>query len=292
MTTNGTTTGPFATTPDLTTGSAFVVYVYRRWWFIAAQAVAAVVALVLVLALTSRTTYDYTAHFVLHPAASSNPGDVANGISALRQDDPLVQTVVKVLANNEIRRRAGAAAGIDPSKYSVSASVSPGSSFFDATVSGRDAPETRALGKSLETVASSFVNAGYRGFELDVLGSDTARHRLFPPSPSLLVLVLLFGAALATGELFVAFSLAHLRAIAARAAEAAPDTVPKLGPLAQPKRNAKPGWRKGPPAAPAIERPSWWRERPQESDAIQPEAQAAADGPPGVADAPPSAAVN
>lgn len=279
MTTNGTTTGPYATTPELTTGSAFAVYVYRRWWFIAAQAVAAVVALVLVLALTSRTTYDYTAHFVLHPAASSNLGDVANGVSVLRQDDPLVQTVLKVLATNEIRRRAGAAAGIDPSKYSVTATVSPGSSFFDATVSGRDAPETRALGRSLETVASSYVNEGYRGFELDVLGSDTASHTSFPPSPSLLVLVLLFGAALAAGELFGAFSLAHLREIAGRVAEGAADTAPPVEPLAKPKRNVKPGWRKGPPTAVSLERPSWWPERFRAAESIEPEAQSPADAP-------------
>ena len=91
--------------PELTTGSAFALYLYRRWWFIAAQAAAAVVALVVVLGLTSHTTYDYTAHFVLHPDASSNLGDVANAASVLRQDDPLVQTVLKVIPNNEIRRR-------------------------------------------------------------------------------------------------------------------------------------------------------------------------------------------
>ena len=40
-------------------------------------------------------------------------------------------------------------------------------------------------------------------------------HNSFPPSPSLLVLVLLLGAVAATGELFVLFALGHLRAIAA-----------------------------------------------------------------------------
>ena len=63
------------------------------------------VVLVVVLSVTGRTSYEFTGHFVLHPDPTSNTGDVANSISVLSQDGPLVQTVLKVLGNDEILRR-------------------------------------------------------------------------------------------------------------------------------------------------------------------------------------------
>jgi hypothetical protein len=198
----------------VTFGAGFVTHLYRWRLLIAGQAVATVVAMVFVLALTGRTTYDYTAHFVLHPDPNAAPGDIANAISVMRQDGPLVQTVLKVLGNDEILRRAGAAARIrDTSKYSISATVSPGSSYFDANVRGHDRKTTEALGKSLETVASAYVEDSFHAFKFDVLGSDETQNDPFPPSPSLLVLVLLLGAVAAMGELFVMYGLMYVRSI-------------------------------------------------------------------------------
>jgi hypothetical protein len=209
---------------DPAAGVAFVALLYRRWKFVVAQAVAAVIVLLVVLSSTGKTTYDFTAHFVLHPDPNSTKGDVANGISVLAQDGPLVQTVLKVLGSGEILNRAGQAAGIkDMSQYSISATVSPGSSFFDAGVTGDNLRETEALGKNLERVASSYVEGDYHGFRLDVLGSDEAKHKPFPPSPTTALLVFLLGAVAAAGELFVVFGLGRLRLLASAVAEAAAD---------------------------------------------------------------------
>ena len=195
-------------------GAGYVAHLFRWRWLIAGQAVATVVAMVFVLALTGRTTYDYTAHFVLHPDPNAAPGDIANAISVMRQDGPLVQTVLKVLGNDEILRRAGAAARIrDTSNYSISATVSPGSSYFDANVHGHDRETTEALGKSLETVASTYVADSFHAFKFDVLGSDETQNDPFPPSPSLLVLVLLLGAVAAMAELFVWYGFVHVRSV-------------------------------------------------------------------------------
>jgi capsular polysaccharide biosynthesis protein len=215
--------------PGVPAGAAFIAFLLRRWRFVAAQALAAVVVLVIAVFLTGRTTYDVTAHFILHPDPRSNTSDVANGISQLRQDGPLVQTVVRVLGNDEILKAAAATARVhDTSKYSVAATVSPGSSFFDVVVSGPDRRAAEALGTGLETVASAYVEHSYRGFKFDVLGSDETKHDSFPPSPSLVVLVLLLGAVAAAGELFVVFGLARVRSMVETApVETAPvETAP------------------------------------------------------------------
>jgi hypothetical protein len=208
----------------VTAGAAFVAHLYRRWWFIAAQAVVAVVVLVVVLALTGRTTYDFTAQFVLHPDPNSTTADVANRLDVLRQDGALVQTVLKVLGNNETLLHAGTAAGIrDTSQYSISATVSPGSSFFDVGVSGPSRRVTDALGKSVETVASRYVETRYHGFKFEVLGSEQAKHEPFPPSPTLVLLVFLLGAVVAAAELFVTFGFARLRSMVARVVDESAD---------------------------------------------------------------------
>lgn len=211
-----TTTGPVPK-QGVTAGAAFVAHLYYRWRFIAAQAVVAVLVLVVALAVTGGTTYEFTAQFVLHPDPNSTPTDVANRLDVLRQDGALVQTVLKVLGNRETLHRAGRAAHVgSTSDYSISATVSPGSSFFDVRVSGPSRRATDALGKSLERVASGYVETSYHGYQFDVLGSERAKHEPFPPSTTLVVLVFLLGAVVAAAELLVMFGFARLRSMVAR----------------------------------------------------------------------------
>ena len=198
---------------DPSLGARYLAHLLRRWWLPAAQGVGAMFVFVIVVAATGTTTYHFTGHFVLHPDPKSDTSDVANKVSVLEQNGPLVETVLKVLGSGQILQDAADDAHVHgTSGYRNAATVSPGSSYFDAVVSGRNRQTTDLLGRHVEKVASAYVASSYPGFRLDVLGSDQSSHDAFPPGPSALLLVLLLGAVAGAAELLVPFALEQLRA--------------------------------------------------------------------------------
>jgi hypothetical protein len=211
---------------------AFLAHLRRRWWFVALQAIVVAVVVTAVLAVQDDTSYARTTEFVLHPASTSKTGDVNNSIDVSGQDGPLVQTVLKVLGSSDMLDRAAKAASVvDTTPYSITATVSPGSNYFDVVVEGPDAKVVDKLGLALESVAPAYVQTAWRGFAFDAFGRSTATHESFPPGSDVLLLALVLGAAAAVAELFVVFALrstpAPARAVAAtREPVAVPTPVP------------------------------------------------------------------
>jgi hypothetical protein len=187
---------------------AFLAHLRHRWRFVALQAVVVAIVVTGVLAVQGDTSYARTTEFVLHPASTSSTGDVNNSIDVSRQDGALVQTVLKVLGSNDMLERAAKAASVgDTTPYSITATVSPGSNYFDVVVEGPDAKVVDKLGVALETVAPAYVQGAWNGFAFDPFGRSTATHKSFPPGSDVLLLALLLGAAAAVAELFVVFAL-------------------------------------------------------------------------------------
>jgi hypothetical protein len=192
--------------------SEFAAYVRRRWWFVGAQALVALIAVTAVLAARNETSYAHTSHFVLHPDPRSSVNDANNSVGVSRQDGPLVQTVLSVLNSDEMLRRAALDAGIrDTSALGISATVAPGTTYFDAVVTGPSAEAVAKVGRAFEAVVPRYVVTSYHGFAFDVLGSDESTHTTFPPHADVVVLALVLGAAAALAELFVVFALTRRR---------------------------------------------------------------------------------
>src|SRR4051812_32446014 len=192
--------------------SEFAAYVRRRWWFVAAQALVALIAVTAVLAARDEISYAHTSHFVLHPDPRSSVNDANNSVDVSRQDGPLVQTVLRVLNSGEMLRRAALAAGVHDTKpLSISATVAPGTTFFDAAVTGPTPGSVAKVGRAFERVVPGYVVTSYHGFAFDVLGSDETKRTTFPPHADVIVLALVLGAAAAVAELFVVFALTRRR---------------------------------------------------------------------------------
>ncbi|MDQ1520791.1 MAG: hypothetical protein QOI55_1864 [Actinomycetota bacterium] len=171
------------------------------------QGLVVVLALTGVLAARRDTSYARTSHFVLHPRSGTSVTDARNAVDVSHQDGPLVQTVLRVLSSDEMRRRAATAAGItDASRYRTSTTVAPGSNFFDVVVTGPAPGPVQRLGNALSEIGPAFVERSYPGFAFDTLGGRDSTIRSFPPGASLLLLAFVLGAVAAVGELFVVFS--------------------------------------------------------------------------------------
>jgi hypothetical protein len=190
-----------------------VEYVRARWRFVVAQAVAVLLAVLLVVAVTQRTSHTRTTEFVLHPEGSAAAGDVTNAIDVLDQDGALVQTVVRLLGSNRLLARTGEEAGVDRTAgLSIAASVAPASNVFAVTLTGRDVATLDALDGAIGDVAAEYVESSYNGFELTVLDRASSTSDPFPPGLDLVVLALLLGAAAAVVELLAAFAWSRYRA--------------------------------------------------------------------------------
>jgi capsular polysaccharide biosynthesis protein len=191
--------------------AAFAAYAAKRWLFILMQGIVAVTAVTVVSAMSTSTSYDYTAHFVLRPSSTAPRTEVANLASQLTADGPIVQTVLHVLSSPELLHRAATASHADGRHATLSASVRPGSAFFDETVRAPSAASSHALGRAVVLVASTYVETSYRDYAFAPLGEDTTRHSTFPPASAALLLAFVLGVVAAIAELFAWFAYRALR---------------------------------------------------------------------------------
>jgi hypothetical protein len=201
---------------DAAMTASFAAHVQKRWRFVVLQAAVAVVIVTAILAVRGEASSSMTVHFVLHPEPNATIGDVNNSLDVLTQDGPLTQTVLKVLSSGEMVKRASDAAQVkDASAYTITATVAPGSNYFDVTLAGPERAVTAELARTLPLVASAYVQASYHGFDFDVVGDvESTTHRSFPPSSAVLILAFVLGAVAAIAELFVQFAAQRLRAFA------------------------------------------------------------------------------
>jgi uncharacterized protein involved in exopolysaccharide biosynthesis len=179
----------------------------RRWWLVVGLAVLA--ALGAATAGASKTDEHRTEiQFVLRPDASVTNSDLPGTLDALKSDGTLVQTVIGVLRNRAILRRA--ADDVDVSlnpAYSVASTVQPGSTLIDSTLTGPDRSVLNRLAVGYAREASTYVTASYAAYVLERISTDTAPAGTGPGTPQVVALAALLGAAL--GVLLVAAELRH-----------------------------------------------------------------------------------
>jgi hypothetical protein len=198
--------------------SEFGEYVRQRWRFVVAEALFVLVVVIAVLALQAETKYSHVSHFVLHPDSRSSVADATNSVDVSGQDGALVQTLRRVLSSDEMLRRAADGAGVGSGAgVQSSASVAPGTAYFDATVTAPSPDVAARVGRAFDVVVPRYVETSYRGFAFDVLGSDEAKVTTLPPPVGVIALVLAIGAAAAVLQLGAVFTLRTRRSTASAA---------------------------------------------------------------------------
>jgi hypothetical protein len=191
----------------------------KRWWFIAIQAAIAVFVVCLALAVVGDSSSKTTTHLVLRPASSLPAPQVPGAIDGLRPDGSLVQTVLHVLGSDRLMQTAVAASKpSNPSRYSISATVQPGSAFFDQSVVGPDAPTVQKLAEDLSVADSVYIRGAYSAYSLDLVGTDVSTDDSFPPKPAIVLLALMLGVAFGLATLFADWWFLEPRRARARAA--------------------------------------------------------------------------
>jgi hypothetical protein len=197
--------------------SEFSPFARRRWWVIAVQGLIAVIVLCGALAVFNRSSSATTTHLVLRPASSLPATQVPGAIDGLRPDGSLVQTVLHVLGSDRLLQTALAAAKPnDPSRYSIKATVQPGSAFFDQEVAGPDAQAGQAIALSLTDADAAYIGRAYTAYSLDVVGTDVSTRDSFPPKPAVALLVLLLGVAFGLATVFAEWWFLEPRRASAR----------------------------------------------------------------------------
>jgi capsular polysaccharide biosynthesis protein len=213
----------------------FAGYVRRRWWFVTVVALLVLVIVLAVLALQAQTKYAHVSHFVLHPDSRSSVADATNSVDVSGQDGPLVQTLRRVLSSDEMLRRAVDRAGVGShAGVHSSAAVAPGTAYFDATVTAPSPEVAAAVGRAFDAVVPQYVEASYRGFAFDVLGSDESKVSTFPPGVGVIALVLALGAAAAVVKLWALFALRARRSMATAAETGEVEEIEGIGAAAAP----------------------------------------------------------
>jgi capsular polysaccharide biosynthesis protein len=183
--------------------SEFPAHLRKLWWLVAVQALFAVVVVSVVLALVGASYTERTSQLVLHPGSDLPATDVPAAVDGLRPDGSLVQTVLHVLGSNEMLSNALTLARVqDPSKYSLDATVEPGSAFFDQTVRGPDAKALQSVSTNLTALDTAYIKKAFSAYNLDAVGISTSTHDPFPPTPAVALLALLLGAAFAIAIIF------------------------------------------------------------------------------------------
>jgi len=199
--------------------SEFRSFAQKRWWFIAIQAAIAVFVVCVALAFVGDSSSKTTTHLVLRPASSLPATQVPGAIDGLRPDGSLVQTVLHVLGSDRLLQDAVAASKPgNPSRYSISATVQPGSAFFDQNVVGPDAPTVQNLEKNLSVADTEYIRSAYNAYSLDVVGTNISTQASFPPKPAIVVLALMLGAAFGLATLFADWWFLEPRRVRERAA--------------------------------------------------------------------------
>jgi hypothetical protein len=212
----------------------------RRWWVV--LGLAALAALGAATAGASRTVDHKTKiQFVLRPDASVSNNDLPGTLDALKSDGTLVQTVIGVLRNRAILRRAADDVGVPLSPaYSVDSTAQPASTLIDSTLSGPDRSVLTRLSVGYAREASTYVAASYAAYVLERISTDSAPDGTGPGTGQVAILAALLGAAL--GVLLVAAELRleprFQRLSARRAAER--EREPRRERDAQPKVEREP----------------------------------------------------
>lgn len=176
--------------------SALAARVARRWWVIAALAALAVVGAVTASADSSgeqRTTI----RFVLRPDTSVTNGDLPGTLDALSPDGTLVQTVLGVVRDRSMLRQAASDVNVQLTPaYTLGATVQPGSTLIESTVSGPDRSAVDRLAAAYSRSASNYVAASYSAYVLERLSSDNITGGSGPGGLQVAILALLVGSAL------------------------------------------------------------------------------------------------
>jgi hypothetical protein len=200
--------------------SEFPQFARRRSWVVAIHGVIAIVVLCGALAIFNRSSGVNTTHLVLRPASSLPSTQVPAAIDGLRPDGSLVQTVLHVLGSDRLLQTALAETKPpDPSRYSMTATVQPGSAFFDQELTGPDARSVEELARTLSVADATYIRTSYSAYALDVVGTNTSTHHSFPPKPAPVLLVLLLGIAFGLGTVFADWWFLEPRRSRARAAD-------------------------------------------------------------------------
>lgn len=204
-----------------------------RWWLVAGLAVLA--ALGAATASTGKADEHRTEiEFVLRPDASVTNDDLPGTLEALKSDGTLVPTVVGVLNNRTLLRRAAADADVTLTPaYTLDASAQPGSTLIDAALTGPDGTVLDRLVAGYAREASVYVAASYPAYVLDRLSASAGASGGGPGTAQIVVVALLLGAAL--GVVLVAAEL-RLEPKLQRVRAGAPEPEPEPPAAAPPER--------------------------------------------------------
>jgi hypothetical protein len=168
----------------------------RRWWVVAALAALAVVGAVTASASSSKEQ-ETTIRFVLRPDTSVTNDDLPGALQALNSDGTLVQTVLGVLRDRSMLRRAATDANVALTPAdSLEATLQPGSTLIESTVTGPDRSAVDGLAAAYAREASNYVAASYPAYALVRLGTDRGAGGSGPGGFQIIVLALLVGATL------------------------------------------------------------------------------------------------
>jgi hypothetical protein len=168
----------------------------RRWWLVVG--LAAVAALGAATADATKTDEGKTViQFVLRPDASVTNDDLPGTLEALKSDGTLVQTVIGVMRNRAILRRAADDAGLTLTpEYAAEANADPGSTLIVATLTGPDRAVLARLATGYEREASLYVASSYSAYVLERLSTTPAPAGSGPGGVQVVIVALLLGGAL------------------------------------------------------------------------------------------------
>jgi hypothetical protein len=229
----------------------------RRWWLVVG--LAGIAALGAATADATKTDEGKTViQFVLRPDASVTNDNLPGTLEALKSDGTVVQTVIGVMRNRAILRRAATDADVTLTPdYSADATVEPGSTLIDATLTGPDRAVLARLAAGYARESSLYVASSYSAYVLERLSTNPASASSGPGGGQIVVVALLFGGALGVllvaAELRIEPQLRRLRAARrdGRAEESSPEAAappPPATPLIRPDSNGHstrpPPWRR------------------------------------------------
>jgi hypothetical protein len=225
----------------------------RRWWLVVGLAVVA--ALGAATAGTAKSGEHRTEiQFVLRPDASVTSDNLPGTLDALKSDGTLVPTVIGVLSNRAILRRAAADADVALTPdYTIGASAQPGSTLIDSTLTGPDRAVLDRLAAGYSHAASIYVASSYSAYVLERLSTVAVPAGSGPGTGQIVILALLLGGALGVvlvaAELRLEPQLQRLSAAwRARSREdepkPEPEPEPEPAPLLRAAADPKPSWRR------------------------------------------------
>jgi hypothetical protein len=168
----------------------------RRWWLVVG--LAAVAAAGAATADVTKTSDSKTViQFVLRPDASVTNDDLPGTLEALKSDGTLVQTVIGVMRNRAILRRAAADAGVTLTPaYAADVTAQPGSTLIESTLTGPDRTALARLATGYAREASLFVASSYSAYVLERLSTKPGPADSGPGDGQIVIVALLLGAAL------------------------------------------------------------------------------------------------